>query len=121
MRSKVSGYQPAVRPACRIAAAKASGTENRALRSEDVNEETGKIILTVSEDADCSRASGSGRDGLQLATRVLSPILSLYSGKTYEAIEVDCWATGDCVCRFHAEIKDQKTGRRKTIRSFVYG
>lgn len=25
----VSGYQPAVRPVCRIAAAKASGTENR--------------------------------------------------------------------------------------------
>lgn len=31
-------------------------------------------------------------------------ILSLYSDKPYRAVEVDCWATGDRVCRFRAEI-----------------
>ena len=53
------------------------------LRIEDVNEETGKIILTVAED------------------------LSLYSGKPYTAIEVECWATGDRVCRFHADVEER--------------
>ena len=36
------------------------------LRVEDVDEASGKIIFTVSEDADCSGASGAGRDRLQL-------------------------------------------------------
>ena len=31
-------------------------------------------------------------------------ILSLYSGKPYRAVEVDCLASGDRVCRFRAEI-----------------
>lgn len=34
----------------------------------------------------------------------LSGILSVYTGKPYAAIEIDCWATGDRVCRFRAEI-----------------
>ena len=76
------------------------------LRIEDVNEETGKIILTVSEDADCSGLPVLGETVCNYDEGFISGILSLYSGKTYEAIEVDCWATGDRVCRFHAEIKD---------------
>ena len=76
------------------------------LRIEDVNEETGKIILTVSEDADCSGLPVLGETVCNYDEGFISGILSLYSGKTYEAIEVDCWAIGDRVCRFHAEIKD---------------
>lgn len=76
------------------------------LRIEDVNEETGKIILTVSEDADCSGLPVLGETVCNYDEGFISGILSLYSGKTYEAIEVDCWATGDRVCRFHAEIKE---------------
>lgn len=74
------------------------------LRIEDVNEETGKIILTVSEDADCSGLPVLGETVCNYDEGFISGILSLYSGKTYEAIEVDCWATGDRVCRFRAEI-----------------
>ena len=37
----------------------------------------------------------------------ISGVLSLYSGKPYTAVEVDCWATGDRVCRFCAEVKEQ--------------
>ena len=71
-----------------------------------MNEETGKIILTVSEDADCSGLPVLGETVCNYDEGFISGILSLYSGKTYEAIEVDCWAIGDRVCRFHAEIKD---------------
>ena len=36
----------------------------------------------------------------------IAGILSLYSGKPYTAVEVDCWATGDRVCRFHADVQE---------------
>lgn len=76
------------------------------LRIEDVNEETGKIILTVSEDADCSGLPVLGETVCNYDEGFISGILSTYSGKKYEAIEIDCWATGDRVCRFCAEIKN---------------
>ena len=76
------------------------------LRIEDVNEETGRIILTVSEDADCSGLPVLGETVCNYDEGFIAGILSLYSGKTYEAIEVDCWATGDRVCRFRAEVKE---------------
>ena len=36
------------------------------LRVEKLDKETGKIVLTVSEDADCVRAAASGGDRVQL-------------------------------------------------------
>ena len=75
------------------------------LRIEDVDEASGKIILTVSEDADCSGLPILGETVCNYDEGFISGILSLYSGKPYQAIEVDCWATGDRVCRFHAEVK----------------
>ena len=74
------------------------------LRIEDVNEETGKIILTVAEDADCSGLPVLGETVCNYDEGFISGILSVYSGKPYTAIEVDCWATGDRVCRFHADV-----------------
>ena len=76
------------------------------LRIEDVDEESGRIILTVSEDADCSGLPVLGETVCNYDEGFISGILSLYSGKDYEAIEVDCWATGDRVCRFRADVKD---------------
>lgn len=78
------------------------------LRIEDVDEESGKIILTVSEDADCSGLPVLGETVCNYDEGFISGILSLYSGKPYSAVEVDCWATGDRVCRFHAAIEDTK-------------
>lgn len=76
------------------------------LRIENVDETSGKIILTVAEDADCSGLPVLGETVCNYDEGFISGILSLYSGKPYEAIEIDCWATGDRVCRFRAEIKD---------------
>ena len=76
------------------------------LRIEDVNEENGRITLTVSEDADCSGLPVLGETVCNYDEGFISGILSRYSGKPYSAIEIDCWATGDRVCRFLAEIKD---------------
>lgn len=74
------------------------------LRIESVDEETGRIILTVSEDADCSGLPVLGETVCNYDEGFLSGILSVYTGKPYSAIEIDCWATGDRVCRFRAEI-----------------
>lgn len=75
------------------------------LRIEQVDEESGRIILTVSEDADCSGLPVLGETVCNYDEGFISGILSVYSGKKYEAVEVDCWATGDRVCRFRAEIQ----------------
>lgn len=77
------------------------------LRIEDVDEESGKIILTVAEDADCSGLPVLGETVCNYDEGFISGILSTYSGKLYTAIEVDCWATGDRVCRFHANVEEK--------------
>ena len=74
------------------------------LRIEDVDEASGKIILTVAEDADCSGLPVLGETVCNYDEGFISGILSVYSGKNYTAVEVDCWATGDRVCRFHANV-----------------
>lgn len=76
------------------------------LRIESMEETSGKIILTVSEDADCSGLPILGETVCNYDEGFLSGILSVYTGKPYEVIEVDCWATGDRVCRFHANVKN---------------
>lgn len=82
------------------------------LRIENIDEDTGKIVLTVSEDADCSGLPVLGETVCNYDEGFISGILSTYTGKEYMAIEVDCWATGDRVCRFHVErIEDKNHGR----------
>lgn len=75
------------------------------LRIESVDEASGKIMLTVSEDADCSGLPVLGETVCNYDEGFISGILSFYSGKEYQAVEVDCWATGDRVCRFRAEVE----------------
>ena len=74
------------------------------LRIESIEEKSGKIILTVSEDADCSGLPILGETVCNYDEGFISGILSVYTDKPYEAIEVDCWATGDRVFRFHANV-----------------
>lgn len=76
------------------------------LRIESVDEESGKIILTVSEDADCSGLPMLGETVCNYDEGFIAGILSKYSKKLYVATEIDCWATGDRVCRFCAEVKE---------------
>jgi len=80
------------------------------LRIENVDEASGKIILTVAEDADCSGLPVLGETVCNYDEGFISGILSLYSHREYQAIEVDCWATGDRVCRFRAEVHDTESG-----------
>lgn len=76
------------------------------LRIEKMEEDTGKIIFTVAEDAGCSGLPTLGETVCNYEEGFLAGILTAYTGKPYSAIETDCWATGDRVCRFRAEVKD---------------
>lgn len=70
------------------------------LRIESFEKESGVIMLTVSEDADCSGLPLLGETVCNYDEGFISGILTTYMKKEYRAIEVDCWATGDRVCRF---------------------
>lgn len=76
------------------------------LRIENIEETTGKIILTVSEDADCSGLPILGKTVCNYDEGFIAGILSVFFKKEYKAIEVDCWATGSRVCRFHATMNE---------------
>ncbi len=78
------------------------------LRIEKIEDVTGRIILTVAEDADCSGLPILGEAVCNYDEGFLSGVLSEYTGKPYEAVEIDCWATGSRVCRFRADVKEEE-------------
>ena len=74
------------------------------LRIESIDDATGRIHLTVAEDADCSGLPILGETVCNYDEGFLSGVLTAYTGKPYSAVEINCWATGDRVCRFCIEV-----------------
>jgi predicted hydrocarbon binding protein len=74
------------------------------LRVESYDEVTGKLILTVEEDLDCSGLPMIGTTVCNYDEGFIAGILKEYTKKQYQVEEIDCWATGSRVCRFAAEI-----------------
>jgi len=74
------------------------------LRIEQADEKTGDFILTVSEDLDCSGLPLYGETVCDYDEGFLAGIFYVYMGKEFKVKEVDCWATGDRTCRFHASL-----------------
>ena len=74
------------------------------LRIESIDDATGRIHLTVAEDADCSGLPILGETVCNYDEGFLSGVLTAYTGKPYSAVEITCWATGDRVCRFCIEV-----------------
>jgi predicted hydrocarbon binding protein len=72
------------------------------VRFESFDDCSGAVTLTVSEDLDCSGLPVTGECVCNYDEGFLAGILSAYTKKPYSAIEVDCWAKGDRVCRFKA-------------------
>jgi predicted hydrocarbon binding protein len=70
------------------------------LRLESVEEETGNMVLTVAQDLDCSGLPITNETVCNYDEGFIAGILYKYTGKTYDVKEIDCWATGDRVCRF---------------------
>lgn len=75
------------------------------LRMEAFDSESGEITLTIGEDLDCSGLPVTNENVCIYDEGFISGILEAYTGKPYDVKEVDCWASGDRVCRFRGSIE----------------
>ena len=73
------------------------------LRIEEADLEKMNFTLTVAEDLDCSGLPASDETICTYDEGFISGLLSEYTGKKFSAKEVDCWCSGDRVCRFEAK------------------
>jgi len=77
------------------------------LRVEQADMEKGELILTVSEDLDCSGLPEQGYEICTYDEGFISALLENFSGKPFIVKEIDCWCTGDRTCRFSARAVNQ--------------
>ncbi len=75
------------------------------LRIEKMDRTTGSFVLTVAEDLDCSGLPVTGEVVCNYDEGFLQGIFETYTQKHYEVREIDCWASGDKVCRFSGRIQ----------------
>lgn len=76
------------------------------LRVEEADFNQMKLILTVSEDLDCSGLPVLGETVCDYDEGFIAGILHAYSGKEFDVTEIDCWASGGRTCRFAVALKE---------------
>ncbi|MDH4183395.1 MAG: 4-vinyl reductase [Nitrospinota bacterium] len=72
------------------------------MRIEEVDLENLKFTMAVAEDLDCSGLPMVNEVVCKYDEGFISGILEEHTGVQFEVREVDCWCTGDRVCRFEA-------------------
>jgi predicted hydrocarbon binding protein len=70
------------------------------LRVEKADLEKMNFTLTVAEDLDCSGLPVCEETICTYDEGFISGLLSEYTGRAFDVKEVDCWCSGDRVCRF---------------------
>jgi len=75
------------------------------LKVEKIDAENLNLVVTVSEDLDCSGLPVSGDTVCDYDEGFLEGIFKTYTGKDFLVKEIDCWATGDRTCRFNIHLK----------------
>ncbi len=78
------------------------------LRMEEFDAATGEIMLTVAQDLDCSGLPVTGESVCTYDEGFIAGILEGYTGRAYDVREIDCWASGDRVCRFRGAVAGEK-------------
>ena len=76
------------------------------VRIENADLATGKIVLTIAEDLDCSGLPESGTEICVYDEGFLAGVLYQCTKKQFVVKEIDCWCTGSRVCRFSAVIEE---------------
>jgi len=76
------------------------------LRMEKTDFENMQFIMTVAEDLDCSGLPFSDEVTCQYDEGFIAGILETYTGKSFCVKEVDCWASGDRLCRFAIDLQE---------------
>jgi len=72
------------------------------LRFESVDTEAGTCTMTVSEDLDCSGLPVIEEAVCTYDEGLIAGVLEAFTGKAYKVREIDCWCTGERICRFLA-------------------
>lgn len=73
------------------------------LRVESADLEKMEFVLTVAEDLDCSGLPVSDETVCNYDEGFIAGILQEYTqGREFHVKEIDCWASGERVCRFRA-------------------
>ena len=72
------------------------------LRVEKADLDQGLLVLTVSEDLDCSGLPELNYEICTYDEGFIAGLLENFTGDTFQVKEVDCWCTGDRTCRFTA-------------------
>lgn len=70
------------------------------MRLERVDLKNMELFLNVAEDLDCSGLPCTNEVVCQYDEGFIAGIFEAYTGRPYVVKEVDCWASGDRVCRF---------------------
>lgn len=74
------------------------------LRLELSDFDKNEYVLTVSEDLDCSGLPITNEVVCNYDEGFIAGIFETYTGKIFDVKEVDCWATGNRICRFKATL-----------------
>jgi predicted hydrocarbon binding protein len=74
------------------------------LRVEQADLDNMHLVLAVAEDLDCSGLPCTDETVCVYDEGFISGILGVYTGKEFQVKEIDCWASGDRVCRFDAKL-----------------
>ncbi len=77
------------------------------LRVEETDLDALRFVLTVTEDLDCSGLPAIDEVICTYDEGFIAGVLSAHTGKKMRAKEIDCWCTGERVCRFVAEPADE--------------
>jgi len=75
------------------------------LRIEEVDNEKLEYVITMAEDLDCSGLDICNEEICVYDEGFIAGLFLAYSGKEFNVKEVDCWCSGDRVCRFKIKPK----------------
>lgn len=75
------------------------------LRVEKADMENMNFVLTVAEDLDCSGLPVSDESICTYDEGFINGLFLEFTGREFDVREVDCWCSGDRVCRFEVKPK----------------
>ncbi len=73
------------------------------VRFESADLDKSEFVITMAEDVNCSGLKISDETVCVYDEGFLSGVLREFTGKEFKVKEIDCWCSGDRVCRFEAK------------------
>ena len=74
-------------------------------RVESAEYDKSSFVITLAEDLDCSGLPVCGEEVCVYDEGFIAGLLEGFTGVAFKVKEVDCWGTGDRICRFNAAPK----------------